>query len=26
VQVGVPHDVKDTPVDGGALFDSTAGG
>ena len=23
VLVGVPHDVKDTPVDGGALFDST---
>ena len=23
VSVGVPHDVKDTPVDGGALFDST---
>lgn len=24
VLVGVPHDVKDTPVDGGALYDSTA--
>lgn len=24
VLVGVPHDVKDTPVDDGALFDSTA--
>jgi hypothetical protein len=24
VIVGVPHDVKDTPVDGGALYDSTA--
>ena len=23
VTVGVPHDVKDTPVDGGALYDST---
>ena len=23
VYVGVPHDVKDTPVDGGALYDST---
>lgn len=25
VTVGVPHDVKDTPVDGGALYDSTGG-
>ena len=24
VTVGVPHDKKDTPVDGGALYDSTA--
>ena len=24
VKVGVPHDVKDTPVDDGALYDSTA--
>jgi len=24
VSVGVPHDVKDTPVNGGALYDSTA--
>jgi len=23
VKVGVPHDVKDVPVDGGALYDST---
>jgi hypothetical protein len=23
VQVGVPHDVKDTPIDDGALYDST---
>ena len=23
IYVGVPHDVKDTPVDGGALYDST---
>lgn len=23
VSVGVPHDVKDTPIDGGALYDST---
>jgi hypothetical protein len=26
VMVGVPHDVKDTPVDSGAYYDSTAGG
>ena len=25
VKVGVPHDKKDTPIDGGALFDSTQG-
>ncbi len=25
VTVGVPHDVKDTPVDGGPLYDSTVG-
>ncbi len=25
VQVGVPHDVKDIPVDGGPVFDSTGG-
>jgi hypothetical protein len=24
VLVGVPHDIKDTPVDDGALYDSTA--
>jgi len=24
VKVGVPHDVKDTPVDGGALYNSVA--
>ena len=24
VKVGVPHDKKDTPIDGGLLFDSTA--
>jgi hypothetical protein len=24
VRVGVPHDKKDTPVDNGALYDSTA--
>jgi hypothetical protein len=24
VKVGVPHDKKDTPIDGGPLFDSTA--
>jgi len=25
VKVGVPHDVEDTPLDDGALYDSTAG-
>jgi hypothetical protein len=25
VKVGVPHDSKDTPIDDGALFDSTSG-
>ena len=25
VKVGVPHDKKDTPIDGGPLFDSTGG-